>query len=85
MGENCPMRATGGATDAHGRLNLVTAGALLSENFGPPVNYHGIDEGAPLPDLENSGKILLYILRQELGISDKHESHPKNVYHGCCI
>ena len=85
MGENCPMRATGGATDAHGRLNLVTAGALLSENFGPPVNYHGIDEGAPLPDLENSGKILLYILRQELGISDKHESHPKNVCHGCCI
>jgi len=85
MGENCPMRATGGATDAHGRLNLVTAGALLSENFGPPVNYHGIDEGAPLPDLENSGKILLYILRQELGVSDKHESNPPKICHGCCI
>jgi succinyl-diaminopimelate desuccinylase len=85
MGENCPMLATGGATDAHSRLNLVTAGALLSENFGPPVNYHGIDEGAPLPDLENSGKILLYILRQELGISDKQDSNPKNVCHGCCI
>jgi succinyl-diaminopimelate desuccinylase len=85
MGENCPMRATGGATDAHGRTNLVTAGALLSENFGPPVNYHGIDEGAPLSDLENSGKILLYILRQELGISDKHESHAKDICHGCCI
>lgn len=85
MGENCPMRATGGATDAHGRLNLVTAGALLSENFGPPVNYHGIDEGAPLSDLENSGKILLYILRQELGISDKQDSYPKDMCHGCCI
>ncbi|MBN1236271.1 MAG: M20/M25/M40 family metallo-hydrolase [Methanotrichaceae archaeon] len=85
MGENCPMRATGGATDAHGRLNLVTAGALLSENFGPPVNYHGIDEGAPLPDLENSGKILLYILRQELGIIDSQELNPKNICHGCCI
>ncbi len=84
MGENCPMRATGGATDAHGRTNLVTAGALLSENFGPPVNYHGIDEGAPLPDLENSGKILLYILRQELGILDKQESIPKHMCHGCC-
>ena len=85
MGENCPMRATGGVTDAHGRLNLVTAGALLSENFGPPVNYHGIDEGAPLTDLENSGKILLYILSQELGISEKHESHAKHICHGCCI
>lgn len=85
MGENCPMRATGGATDAHGRLNLVTAGALFSDNFGPPVNYHGIDEGAPLPDLENSGKILLYILRQELGIFDKQDLNPKNMCHGCCM
>jgi len=85
MGGNCPMRATGGATDAHGRLNLVTAGALLSENFGPPVNYHGIDEGAPLPDLENSGKILLYILRQELGILDKQDSGHTDICHGCCI
>lgn len=85
MGENCPMRATGGVTDAHGRLNLATAGALLSENFGPPVNYHGIDEGAPLIDLENSGKILLYILSQELGISEKHESYVRHICHGCCI
>jgi len=79
------MRATGGVTDAHGRLNLATAGALLSENFGPPVNYHGIDEGAPLIDLENSGKILLYILSQELGISEKHESYVRHICHGCCI
>lgn len=80
------MRATGGATDAHGRLNLVTAGALFTENFGPPVNYHGIDEGAPLTDLENSGKILLYLLNQELGTLGKHESYHKDLQmcHGCC-
>jgi succinyl-diaminopimelate desuccinylase len=67
MGENCPMRATGGATDAHGLLPLVTAGSLFTTDFGPPVNYHGIDEGAPLVDLQNSAKILLHLLRQELG------------------
>ncbi|MCW5198675.1 dipeptidase, partial [Desulfobulbus sp. F3] len=66
MGSNCPMQAVGGSTDAHGYLNLVTAGTLFTDSFGPPVNYHGLDEGAPLLDLENSGKILLQLLQQEL-------------------
>jgi succinyl-diaminopimelate desuccinylase len=86
MGENCPMQAIGGATDAHGRLELVTAGALFTDNLGPPVNYHGLDEGAPLTDLENSGKILLYLLLQELDIPVKQASYHKEFYqcHGCC-
>jgi succinyl-diaminopimelate desuccinylase len=85
MGDNCPMRAIGGATDAHGWLELVTAGALFTDNLGPPVNYHGLDEGAPLTDLENSGKILLYLLLQELGISEGQDTS-QNVHqcHGCC-
>ena len=66
MGENCTMHATGGATDAHSFPELVTAGALFTIDMGPPINYHGLDEGAPLTDLENSGKILLYLLQQEL-------------------
>ena len=66
MGENCTMHATGGATDAHSFPELVTAGALFTIDMGPPINYHGLDEGALLTDLENSGKILLYLLQQEL-------------------
>lgn len=68
MGSNVPMLAVGGGTDAHGYLNLVTAGTLFTDSFGPPINYHGLDEGAPLLDLENSGKILLQLLQQELGL-----------------
>ncbi len=71
MGENCPMYATGGATDAHEYPNLVTAGALFTTDFGPPINYHGINEGAPLTDLEDSGKILIYLLKQELNAPEQ--------------
>jgi len=87
MGDNCPMQTIGGATDAHGWLELVTAGALFTDNLGPPVNYHGLDEGAPLTDLENSGKILLHLLLQELGIPVKKQSHYEGIHqgHGCCI
>ncbi len=87
MGDNCPMLAIGGATDAHGYLNLVTAGSLFTESLGPPVNYHGIDEGAPLIDLENSGKILLHLLLQELNIPEEKQSYHEQIHqcHGCCI
>jgi len=85
MGNNCPMHATGGATDAHGYLELVTAGALFTTNFGPPVNYHGIDEGAPLIDLENSGKILVELLQKELCVQTTHSKHYASIHHahGC--
>jgi len=86
MGNNCPMQATGGATDAHGYLELVTAGALFTTSFGPPVNYHGIDEGAPLIDLENSGKILLELLQKELCVQTSQAKHYAAIHHahGCC-
>ena len=87
MGENSPMRATGGGTDAKGFLNLVTAGALFFDNMGPPVNYHGLDEGAPLVDLVNSGKILLNLLQQELPVSIAQDHSPTDGFHhsfGCC-
>ena len=58
MGESCPMHAIGGGTDAKGHPELVAAGALFTESLGPPINFHGLNEDAPLIDLENSAKIL---------------------------
>jgi succinyl-diaminopimelate desuccinylase len=58
IGESCPMHAIGGGTDAKGHPELVAAGALFTESLGPPINFHGLNEGAPLIDLENSAKIL---------------------------
>jgi succinyl-diaminopimelate desuccinylase len=62
VGESCPLVATGGNTDAHGYANLLAAGALFSSDFGPPVNFHGIEEGAPIADLRLSAQILWHIL-----------------------
>ena len=66
MGKECPLLAIGGGTDAKGNLELVAAGALFTDSLAPPVNFHGIGEGAPLIDLENSGKILLNLFQREL-------------------
>ena len=45
MGESCPMHAIGGGTDAKGHPELVAAGALFTESLGPPINFHGLNEG----------------------------------------
>ena len=63
MGESCPMHAIGGGTDAKGHPELVAAGALFTESLGPPINFHGLNEGAPLIDLENSARILLRMMQ----------------------
>ena len=68
-GESCPMLAIGGGTDAKGHPELVAAGPLFTNSLGPPINYHGIDEGAPVIDLENSAKILRRLLLDELGVT----------------
>lgn len=80
------MQAIGGATDAHGRLELITAGSLFTDDLGPPINYHGLDEGAPLTDLENSGKILLRLLLQEIEIPEERELYHEETHqsYGCC-
>jgi succinyl-diaminopimelate desuccinylase len=85
MGDNCPLRAIGGGTDAHGNPRLVVAGALFTDDLGPPVNYHGLDEGAPLIDLENSRKILIEWLHRE--ISAPVAAGTGHVHHGhhCCV
>ena len=61
--------AIGGGTDAKGHVALVAAGSLFSLGFGPPVNFHGLNEGAPLEDLWLSARILYQIMLDE--IADK--------------
>jgi len=38
-----------------------------SDDFGPPINYHGLDEGAPVDDLRQSALILYRILLRQVG------------------
>jgi succinyl-diaminopimelate desuccinylase len=85
LGDNCPLRAIGGGTDAHGNPRLVVAGALFTDDLGPPINYHGLDEGAPLIDLENSHKILVEWLRQEIGAPAATETGHLHQGHTCCV
>ena len=66
MGVACPQIATGGGTDAKGFPSLVAAGALFSADLGPPINFHGLSEGAPIDDLHNSALILYHILLQQV-------------------
>ena len=58
MGEPTPARAIGGGTDAKGHNTLIAAGALFTEELGPPINFHGINEGAPVDDLKNGARII---------------------------
>ena len=61
-----PLAAIGGGTDAKGQVNLVAAGPLFTVAFGPPVNYHGLNEGAPIEDLRLGARILHQIMQDEI-------------------
>lgn len=52
------MLAIGGGTDAKGHTFLLAVGPLFNPRLGPPINYHGIGEGAPITALMESTKIL---------------------------
>ena len=66
VGAPMPLAAIGGGTDAKGQVNLVAGGALFTLGFGPPINFHGIGEGAPIEDLQRSARILYQIMRDEI-------------------
>jgi succinyl-diaminopimelate desuccinylase len=66
MGEKTVAYAIGGGTDAKGKNNFIAAGALFTNEMGPPINYHGIDEGAPVNDLLAGAKILYRLLENEI-------------------
>lgn len=65
-GKDCPQLAIGGGTDAKGHNELIAAGTLFTDSLGPPINYHGIDEGAPVTDLENGFKVLYKLMVNEI-------------------
>lgn len=66
MEKDCPQFAVGGGTDAKGYTYLIAAGPLFSDRVGPPINYHGIGEGAPLEDMEKSTQILYNVMVNEI-------------------
>ncbi|MGR9015063.1 MAG: M20/M25/M40 family metallo-hydrolase [Gammaproteobacteria bacterium] len=68
-GKQCPVLAIGGGTDAKGYPELIAAGSLFTESLGPPVNFHGIDEGAPIEDLRKGARILYRIFLNEVEAS----------------
>ncbi len=72
VGVNPPRYAIGGGTDAKGYTFLLAVGALFSTAMGPPVNYHGISEGAPITDMEISTNVLYRVM--ELEIRGRRES-----------
>jgi len=41
----------------------------FSLGFGPPINFHGLNEGAPIEDPQRSARILYQIMLDE--IADK--------------
>lgn len=65
-GVDPPRYAIGGGTDAKGYTFLLAVGALFSTEMGPPVNYHGISEGAPIVDMEASTRILYRLMELEI-------------------
>lgn len=66
VGSPMPLAAIGGGTDAKGQVNLIAAGPLFSLAFGPPINYHGLNEGAPIEDLRLSARIVYQIMLDEI-------------------
>jgi succinyl-diaminopimelate desuccinylase len=66
IGKPCPALAIGGGTDAKGNLNFLAAGALFSEQLGPPINMHGFEEGAPVNDLKRGARILYKLLVNQI-------------------
>ena len=66
MNQDCPKLAIGGGTDAKGNLQLWAAGALFDTKMGPPINFHGQNEGAPIEHLKTSAKILYRLMYNEI-------------------
>lgn len=66
MGMKPPRYAIGGGTDAKGYTFLLAVGPLMAKELGPPINYHGIGEGAPKADLCKSTEILFNLFKYEI-------------------
>lgn len=81
MGKPSPALAIGGGTDAKGHVKFIAAGALFGAELGPPINYHGLKEAAPVRDLAKSSRILCSIIDHE--IQHVKDEHPEPVANQC--
>lgn len=77
MGVTCPARAIGGGTDAKGDTHLIAAGALFSDSMGPPINFHGFNEGAPVDDLKRGALVLYRLFADEIEAAGNPVKQPK--------
>lgn len=68
MGKKPDRNAIGGGTDAKGYTFLLAAGPLMAKELGPPINYHGIDEGAPIADIGKSTEIVFNLFKKEIEV-----------------
>lgn len=66
MDQPTPSLAIGGGTDAKGNNRLIAAGALFTDRLGPPINFHGFNEGAPVEDLKNGARIIYRLFVDEI-------------------
>ena len=64
-----PALAIGGGTDAKGDNNLMAGGALFINRLGPPINFHGFNEGVPVGDLKNGARIIYRLFVDEIETS----------------
>ena len=65
-GDDCSFIGIGGGTDAKGHPELIAVGPLFSPKIGPPINFHGRDEGAPLEHLKTSALIMYKVMINEI-------------------
>jgi len=70
-GKPSPAFAIGGGTDAKGNTRLIAGGALFTNSMGPPINYHGFDEGAPVNDLKIGARIIYRLFVNEIEAAGK--------------
>ena len=65
-GRDCNFVGIGGGTDAKGHPELIAVGALFFPRMGPPINFHGRNEGAPLEHLKTSALIMYNAMVNEI-------------------
>ena len=65
-GKDCSFVGIGGGTDAKGHPELIAIGALFFPRMGPPINFHGRNEGAPLEHLKKNAFIMYNAMVNEI-------------------
>lgn len=75
-----PELAIGGGTDAKGNTSVLALGPLFSTKMGPPINYHGIMEGAPVVDMKKSTMIMFRLCQLEISNPSAQTMSKKDIH-----